>query len=132
MARSRSYIPFTRVIVMFICASIFAFFWASVPLDPANKFPFSTDKKSYSVYSRESITARELDFQCHTDEGFRAESSRSAATARTNDKRLRKYRLALSCNAEYGNLFQKFLTFWENPNVAVKSTTASSKSFFIT
>ena len=24
---------------------------------------------------------------------------------RTNDKKLRKYRLALSCNAEYGNLF---------------------------
>jgi hypothetical protein len=68
--------------------------------------PYSTDKKSYSVYSRESITARELDFQCHTDEGFRSsESSRSGAAARTNDKRLRKYRLALSCNAEYGNLF---------------------------
>ena len=68
--------------------------------------PYSTDKKSYSVYSRESITARELDFQCHTDEGVHSsESSRSAATARTNDKRLRKYRLALSCNAEYGNLF---------------------------
>jgi hypothetical protein len=68
--------------------------------------PFSTDKKSYSVYNRENLSARDMDFECLTDGASRsAEGARSAANARTNDKKLRKYRLALSCTAEYGNLF---------------------------
>src|SRR5262245_39268108 len=39
--RSRSYMPFTRVMVMFICAMIRAFFSASVPVEPAKIFPYS-------------------------------------------------------------------------------------------
>lgn len=67
--------------------------------------PYSTDRTKYSVYQRESVISTET-FQCLTAEaGNRPEGRSGEATARTDDKKLRKYRLALSCNAEYGNLF---------------------------
>lgn len=68
--------------------------------------PFSTDRTVYSVYNRSDFANRDSDFQCFTDESSRSSSSgRQGTAARTNDKKLRKYRLALSCNAEYGNIF---------------------------
>lgn len=68
--------------------------------------PLSSDRKIYSVYNRTDMTSRDPDFQCFTDESGRTSSSgRERTTGRTNDKKLRKYRLALSCNAEYGNIF---------------------------
>jgi hypothetical protein len=68
--------------------------------------PYSTDRKRYSVYARESLTVTEHNWSCMTDEGDRSHATRRDNTnARTNDKKLRKYRLALSCNAEYGNIF---------------------------
>jgi len=67
--------------------------------------PYSADRTKYSVYRRESLTSTEI-FRCLTPDGDgNAEGRRSDATGRTNDKKLRKYRLALSCNAEYGNIF---------------------------
>jgi hypothetical protein len=68
--------------------------------------PHSIDRKIYSVYKRESLGSNAQDFECFTEEGSRSSSgSRSNTAGRTNDKKLRKYRLALSCNAEYGNIF---------------------------
>lgn len=67
--------------------------------------PYSSDRTTYSVYAREGLTSTST-FQCLTHEGEAREEGRTdAATGRTDDKKLRKYRLALSCNAEYGNLF---------------------------
>jgi hypothetical protein len=68
--------------------------------------PISTDKKSYSVYKRENLSVNPTDFSCMTEEPARNASGRvNTSTARTNDKKMRKYRLALSCTAEYGNIF---------------------------
>jgi hypothetical protein len=68
--------------------------------------PVSTDRKVYTVYNRSSLTERTSDFQCFTEEGSRGTGTGRESTAgRTNDKKLRKYRLALSCTAEYGNIF---------------------------
>jgi hypothetical protein len=68
--------------------------------------PLSTDRAVYYVYNRADFSASESGFECFTDESSRSSSSgREKTTARTNDKKLRKYRLALSCNAEYGNIF---------------------------
>jgi hypothetical protein len=71
--------------------------------------PYTSDKKTYAIYSRESITSRSEDFSCLTIEdnasGRMSSQNESYAVAATNDKKLRKYRLALSCNAEYGNIF---------------------------
>lgn len=69
--------------------------------------PYSTDRNSYIVYSRKSLDTRLSDFQCFTDEGSAVSLSgrENLSSGRTNDRKLRKYRLALSCNAEYGNIF---------------------------
>jgi hypothetical protein len=71
--------------------------------------PYTSDKKTYTIYSRESITSRSEDFSCLTREddeaGRKSSPTMTDAIAATNDKKLRKYRLALSCNAEYGNIF---------------------------
>jgi len=67
--------------------------------------PYSSDRTTYSVYRREGLTSGGS-FECFTHEDARkAEGRQGDAIARTNDKKLRKYRLALSCNAEYGNIF---------------------------
>lgn len=67
--------------------------------------PLSTDKKIYTVYKRESLT-RVNDFECLTNEdGHQASLGRESTNGRTNDKKLKRYRLALSCTAEYGNIF---------------------------
>jgi hypothetical protein len=68
--------------------------------------PYSTDQKVYSVYRRENLDKSASDFTCFTDESSRISvSGRTSSSGRTNDKKLRKYRLALSCTAEYGNIF---------------------------
>jgi hypothetical protein len=66
--------------------------------------PYSQDKKTYTVYSRKDLPSRPSDFQCFTEHPERKTVSGNTA-GRTDDKKLRKYRLALSCNAEYGNIF---------------------------
>lgn len=66
--------------------------------------PYSDDHKTYTVYSREHAR-RTSSFTCYTDDGGAPISIRENTTGKTNDKKLRKYRLALSCTAEYGNLF---------------------------
>jgi hypothetical protein len=67
--------------------------------------PYTKDQSIYKVYGRENAN-RINDFECLTsEEGARIETQASNPNGKTNDKKLRKYRLALSCNAEYGNIF---------------------------
>lgn len=66
--------------------------------------PYTTDKKIYSVYTRSSVE-NISDFQCLTPDADMPSGRERNSNARTNDKKLRRYRLALSCNAEYGNIF---------------------------
>lgn len=67
--------------------------------------PYTVDRSTYKVYARKDLGPRSSDFHCFTENPDRSVTELSETQARTNDRKLRKYRLALSCNAEYGNLF---------------------------
>jgi hypothetical protein len=68
--------------------------------------PHTISHDTYRVYARENVASRSDNFQCMTSEVSRAEAkSFGAVNGRTDDKKFRKYRLALSCTAEYGNIF---------------------------
>ncbi|MES2734082.1 MAG: zinc-dependent metalloprotease family protein [Bacteroidota bacterium] len=68
--------------------------------------PYTIDKKTYAVYVRPHLRDGTQAFKCLTLQADNELSqSQASPTGRTNDKKLRRYRLALSCNAEYGNLF---------------------------
>ncbi|MDI1318373.1 reprolysin-like metallopeptidase [Flavobacterium sp.] len=72
---------------------------------------YTEDRNNYIVYSKSSLTKNGNDFACLTDQGVNlpslngANSKNSNATLSTDDKKLRTYRLAQSCVAEYGNIF---------------------------
>lgn len=67
--------------------------------------PISNDFQKYSVYTKTELLP-DIDFQCFTaSEDIRHVNVERNANGRTDDKKLRRYRLALSCNAEYGNIF---------------------------
>lgn len=72
--------------------------------------PYTVDTQNYIVYDRALLTRPLNDFECLTDdvalkslEGDRRSQDRTLSD--TDDKKLRTYRLAQSCTAEYGNIF---------------------------
>jgi chitodextrinase len=67
--------------------------------------PYSKDGKSYRVYARKSIDDMSKKFKCMTEEGAERTAKSNSSARATDDKKLRKYRLAMSCTAEYGNIF---------------------------
>jgi len=71
--------------------------------------PYTNDQTFYIVYSRLALAGKNdlVNFECFTDEGYHVDSNRSLDSNRndTNDQKLRTYRLAQSCTAEYGNIF---------------------------
>ena len=72
--------------------------------------PYTTDLLNYIVYDRNSLGAKPQGFECLTDENISLPSlqknSNGASTIQNiNDQKLRTFRLAQSCNAEYGNIF---------------------------
>ena len=69
--------------------------------------PYTEDLKSYKVYARKDIDNLVSEFQCMMDEEVDLPSliNNGGSSQRTDDKKLRKYRLAMSCTAEYGNIF---------------------------
>lgn len=73
--------------------------------------PYTEDRKHYIVYNRASLAEDNQTFECLTDENKHLSSlendrrKNSNDREDTNDKKLRTYRLAQSCTAEYGNLF---------------------------
>jgi subtilisin-like proprotein convertase family protein len=69
--------------------------------------PYSEDQKIYTVYDRASIHSAD-DLPCLLDEetaGKPLSLQQPLAPANTDDRKLRTFRLALSCTAEYGNFF---------------------------
>ena len=70
--------------------------------------PYTTDSLNYIVYSKSSLENITNDFSCATN-GTKFTDAKSDIENRnrldTNDKKLRTYRLAQSCTAEYGNIF---------------------------
>jgi len=73
--------------------------------------PYTKDAKYYIVYDKTSLGADTRKFECSTDEHLylpSAETERAGpnnSPLNANDQKLRTFRLAQSCNAEYGNLF---------------------------
>ena len=73
--------------------------------------PYTENRTNYIVYSKNSLDSNGSDFACLTDQkldlpfvnGARLQDPN--ATLSTDDKKLRTYRLAQSCTAEYGNIF---------------------------
>ena len=90
--------------------------------------PYSVDLTEYMVYSKKDmIRTAEADFECTMPDEHNHSSEESVNPKATNDKKLRKYRLALCCNAEYGNLFigtattnhQKYLNILAQMNITM-------------
>ncbi|MDW3197376.1 MAG: zinc-dependent metalloprotease family protein [Cytophagales bacterium] len=70
--------------------------------------PHTADKKVYKVYSRSSLSREEEDFQCLVDSEVKSMDDDHKGhdhANKTNDSKLRKYRLAIACTADYGNIF---------------------------
>ncbi len=67
--------------------------------------PYSSDKLNYIVYSKSSLENITNDFTCGTNGTKITEIKPSQLNRNTDDKKLRTYRLAQSCTAEYGNIF---------------------------
>lgn len=73
--------------------------------------PYTEDRQNYIVYNKASLHKAFSDFSCLTDDGIKLSSltedrAGTPETAlNTDDKKLRTYRLAQSCTAEYGNIF---------------------------
>ncbi|HOZ73872.1 MAG TPA: zinc-dependent metalloprotease family protein [Flavobacterium sp.] len=72
--------------------------------------PYTTDTQNYIVYDRASLNRLPNDFACLTDEVplkslQEDRRAQNRLLSDTDDKKLRTYRLAQSCTAEYGNIF---------------------------
>lgn len=70
--------------------------------------PFTKNHDTYIIYDRAAMPEIKEDFQCFTDETAVVGAGYSATTSipkATDDSTLRTYRIAISCNAEYGNIF---------------------------
>ncbi len=67
--------------------------------------PYTEDKTVYKVYRRSSLNREEQDFQCLVDSEMKSMNDDKSHAHKTDDRRLRKYRLALACTADYGNIF---------------------------
>ncbi|MCD6019115.1 MAG: hypothetical protein K0S53_2236 [Bacteroidetes bacterium] len=73
--------------------------------------PYTSDLATYIVYDRNNLGTNPQSFECLTDESVNLPSLQKnngdgvSSVQNINDQKLRTYRLAQSCNAEYGNIF---------------------------
>jgi subtilisin-like proprotein convertase family protein len=73
--------------------------------------PYTEDRNNYIVYSKSTLVKDSNNFTCLTEQGINLPSLNDAlnkdgnVALSTDDSKLRTYRLAQSCNAEYGNIF---------------------------
>lgn len=70
--------------------------------------PYTKDLNYYIVYDKESLKGTPQNFECFTNDIENLPSLKGPSInimANTNDQTLRTFRLAQSCNAEYGNIF---------------------------
>ena len=63
--------------------------------------PYSRDDKDYIVYKRSSLSKVDEDFKCEVETTTKKEFSISDFNKNANDGKLRTFRLALVCSAEY-------------------------------
>jgi hypothetical protein len=63
--------------------------------------PYSRDNKDYIIYKRSSLSKLDEDFKCQVEASAKKEFSVSDFSKNANDGKLRTYRLALVCSAEY-------------------------------
>lgn len=71
--------------------------------------PYTEDRATYMVYDKKSLGMDPQGFECFTGEKVKLPSLENeyASTQRaTDDSKLRTYRLAQSCTAEYGSIFR--------------------------
>ncbi len=68
--------------------------------------PYTEDRKTYIVYEKAALSVADLGFACMTDESDAGTRANREFRLDSNDKKLRTYRLALSCNGEYATLFK--------------------------
>ncbi len=69
---------------------------------------YTKDLNYYIVYDKASLAGNARNFECLTDEDAELPSMRNSVAGinnNTDDQLLRTYRLALTCTAEYGNIF---------------------------
>lgn len=73
--------------------------------------PFTEDRINYIVYTKNSLERNGNNFECLTAQGIdlpslkNVQNKNSNTALNINDRKLRTYRLAQSCTAEYGNIF---------------------------
>ncbi|MES2514866.1 MAG: zinc-dependent metalloprotease family protein, partial [Bacteroidota bacterium] len=73
--------------------------------------PYTSDLATYIVYDKNSLGADPQSFQCLTDDQVvlpslqKLSGDGNMTVQNINDQKLRTFRLAQSCNAEYGNIF---------------------------
>ena len=72
--------------------------------------PYTQNGQNYIVYDKKSLTRLANDFACLTPDKLPLKSLENDRRSQnrvlnTDDKKLRTYRLAQSCTAEYGNIF---------------------------
>lgn len=73
--------------------------------------PYTTDLVTYIVYDKNNLGSDPQSFECLTDDGVNLQSLQRSSgdgnltVQNINDQKLRTYRLAQSCTAEYGNIF---------------------------
>jgi len=72
---------------------------------------YTDDRSNYIVYSKSALSASSTDFACLTDQDVSLPSLNNNRLQHLNtalsadDRKLRTYRLAQTCTAEYGNIF---------------------------
>lgn len=70
--------------------------------------PYTVNRNYYVVYDKQQVQNVNNFFECNLNEGMKLPSTGngpSTTLGNINDQKLRTYRLAQSCNAEYGNIF---------------------------
>ncbi len=71
--------------------------------------PYTTDANNYLVYDRSTIGTDPFPFECSTPNGASLPSLENEGKIKVNkavdDKKIRTFRLAQTCTAQYGNLF---------------------------
>jgi subtilisin-like proprotein convertase family protein len=70
--------------------------------------PYTADRNYYVVYDKQQVQNVSNFFECNLTEDMKLPSTGngpSTTMGNINDQKLRTYRLAQSCNAEYGNIF---------------------------
>lgn len=79
--------------------------------------PYSKDNKDYIIYKRSSLSKEDSDFKCLFEESAKKELAIQDFARNANDGKLRTYRLALACSAEYSQ-FHLGATQQNIPNTA--------------